>query len=230
MIERHRGASGRGTIDPAADDRRPYASLVRQVEELFVRHGDTHRGLGYPKPDHFRDRYRIYLDVMRFGPPAPAPARILDIGCATGCVLDEIKASGRGNIVYRGIDLSESMIKVARSKHPEANFILGDPLEYDDAWSPPPDYVLMGGIFTWRAEVARADMMAYMLRLLRVAFEHCRVGLAFNVMSHHVDWQRDDLLHVPFDEMAALIHANLSRNYVFRAEYGLYEYTTYVYR
>ena len=49
-------------------------------------------------------------------------------------------------------------------------------------------------------------------------------------MSHHVDWQRDDLFHVPFDRMAELLQANFSRHYLFRADYGLYEYTVYVYR
>ena len=47
---------------------RPYMSLIRFVEGLFEQHGDTHSGLGYPKPDHFEDRYKVYLDVMRFGP------------------------------------------------------------------------------------------------------------------------------------------------------------------
>ena len=46
-------------------------------------------------------------------------------------------------------------------------------------------------------------MTDYMLRMLRMAFARCTCGIAFNVMSKHVDWERDDLFHVPFDEMAA---------------------------
>jgi len=209
---------------------RPYMSLIRFVEGLFEQHGDTHSGLGYPKPDHFEDRYKVYLDVMRFGPSTEPPVRILDIGCATGCVLDEIKASGRRDIVYRGIDLSEPMIKAARLKHPEADFVMGDPFDREDVWVTPPDYVLLGGIFPCRLDMSREQMTDYMLRMLRMAFARCRYGIAFNVMSKHVDWERDDLFHVPFDEMAELVGKNLSRNYVFRADYGLYEYTTYVYK
>jgi hypothetical protein len=55
------------------------------------------------------------------------------------------------------------------------------------------------------------------------------VGVAFNVMSKHVDWERDDLFHVPFDEIAAFLFANVTRNMVLRADYGLYEYTVYAY-
>ena len=27
-------------------------------------------------------------------------------------------------------------------------------------------------------------------------------GIAFNVMTKHVDWERDDLFHLPFDQLA----------------------------
>ena len=68
------------------------------------------------------------------------------------------------------------------------------------------------------------QMTDYMIGLLSLAFTHCRHGLAFNVMSHHVDWQREDLFHVPFNRMAEILHAaNFGRNYIFRADYGLFD-------
>jgi len=73
-------------------------------------------------------------------------------------------------------------------------------------------------------------MTDYMLRMLRLAFSRCRVGIAFDVNSKHVDWERDDLFHVGFDRMAGMVRQHLGRNYVFRSDYGRYEYTTYVYR
>ena len=73
---------------------RPYISLVKMVEDLFVQHGDNHRGLGYPKAEGFDTRYRVYLDVTRFGPSAGLPCTMLDVGCGTGRLLDEIKAFG----------------------------------------------------------------------------------------------------------------------------------------
>jgi hypothetical protein len=61
------------------------------------------------------------------------------------------------------------------------------------------------------------------------AWPLARKGMAFNVMSAQVDWKRDDLFHVPFDTMASLVKARLSRHFHFRQDYGLYEFTTYVY-
>jgi hypothetical protein len=73
-------------------------------------------------------------------------------------------------------------------------------------------------------------MWDYTKTLLPALFKKCKYGLAFNVMSEHVDWKRDDLFHVPYDLLADFLQKNLSRNYIFRNDYGLYEFTTYVYR
>jgi hypothetical protein len=57
-----------------------------------------------------------------------------------------------------------------------------------------------------------------------------RVGLAFNAMSAHVDWTRDDLFHWPYDELFAFLRARVTRHAAIRADYGLFEYTAYLYR
>jgi SAM-dependent methyltransferase len=215
---------------PKFPSTRPYEPLVRKIESLFAEYGDTHRGLGYPKIDGFDARYRVYLDVTRFGPSPSQNCSLLDVGCGTGRLLDEITRTGRREISYTGIDLSQVLIATARAKHPEAAFYAGDPFEVKSIWEANPDYVIFGGVFSWKLDAKQKEMTDYMAQLLRLAFEYCGRGLAFNVMSSHVDWQRQDLLHIPFDEMADMLAANLSRNYVFRADYGLFEYTTYVYK
>jgi hypothetical protein len=95
---------------------------------------------------------------------------------------------------------------------------------------PEVDYVIMNGVLTEKRGLSHEAMQQYMEQLLLRVFPAARVGLAFNVMSKHVDWERSDLFHVPFDAMAAFLKHRLSRHFVFRADYGLYEYTTYVYR
>ncbi|HEV2805870.1 MAG TPA: class I SAM-dependent methyltransferase [Chthoniobacterales bacterium] len=217
-----------GNISPP--EGRPYLSLVKFVEDLFDVHGDSHRGLGYPKPDGFQARYSVLLDVMKLRSPTHSPLSVLDLGCATGCLLDEIKSSGRAGICYRGVDLSPAMIEAARAKHPEADFVVGDPFDLQHIWRDAPDYVILGGLFQCRLQMSEEAMTDYMVRMLRLAFDHCRHGIAFNVMSSHVDWQREDLFHVPFDRMADILQMHLNRNYVFRADYGLYEYAVYVYK
>jgi SAM-dependent methyltransferase len=208
----------------------PYVTLSQQVGQLFAQHGDTHEGLGYPKPDGYAKRQEVLLDVMRFGPSAPKPARILELGCATGVLLDHLEGSAMPPVEYLGVDLLESMVQRAREKHPLREFVIADPLRSPAIWTPQPDYVIMGGLFTWRSSMTAQEMRDYMLSLVTLSFQNCKVGISFNVMSKHVDWEREDLFHVPFDEMASILTEHLGRNYIFRADYGLYEYMTYVYR
>ena len=49
-------------------------------------------------------------------------------------------------------------------------------------------------------------------------------------MTKHVDWERDDLFHLPFDTLAAVLKKEISRHFVISNDYGLYEYTVYVYK
>ena len=73
------------------------------------------------------------------------------------------------------------------------------------------------------------EMFSFMTETVSALFESARCGIAFNVMTKDVDWERDDLFHVPLAEMAEFV-AQLSRRYTIRQDYGLFEYTTYVYK
>jgi hypothetical protein len=92
------------------------------------------------------------------------------------------------------------------------------------------DYAVINGVFTVKRELSFDEMFDFFTKAVSKVFSLVEIGLAFNVMSAHVDWERDDLFHLPFDTLAAWLTQNIGRNFVFRNDYGLYEYTTYVYR
>jgi hypothetical protein len=50
------------------------------------------------------------------------------------------------------------------------------------------------------------------------------------VMTKYLDSEREDLFHLPLDTMAAFISRQISRAFVIRHDYGLFEYTVYVYK
>ncbi len=68
----------------------------------------------------------------------------------------------------------------------------------------------------------------FFVKMLKKVFYSCKKGFAFNVMSKDVDWEREDLFHVPLNNLSAWLTTNLTRNFVIRYVYGLYEYTVYV--
>jgi len=132
-------------------------------------------------------------------------------------------------IEYTGLDISKKFIHLSQKKYPKVRYYCVDILK-NSTKLPAFDYVVMNGVFTEKRELSHDEMWEYFKRVLLKVFKFVRVGLAFNVMSAHVDWERDDLFHLPMDKLAAFLVNEISRDFVIRNDYQLYEYTTYVYR
>jgi len=204
-----------------------YAGIVSHYEACLREHGDTHLGVDWPKEADANTRYAVMLEVIKG--PKPATVTLLDFGCGAAHLYQYMCRCGIGHIDYSGLDLSPRFIELCRRKFPSLPFYCLDILERPEEL-PPFDYIVMNGVFTEKRELTYGEMFDYFTRTLRATFAKARIGIAFNVMAKHVDWERDDLFHVPFDELAELLCRELTRNFVYRNDYGLYEYTTYVYR
>jgi SAM-dependent methyltransferase len=202
-----------------------YLSIVSHYEACLEQHGDSHLGVDWPKPDDVPKRYRVMLDVIK---PGSERVSVLDFGCGAAHLNEYIRAEGLENIEYAGLDLSQKFVELARRKFPENKFFCLDLLD-DSASLPVFDYIVLNGVFTEKRELSFDDMLSYFKQLLPRVFVHARTGIAFNVMSKHVDWEREDLFHLPFDTLAEFLRTELTRHFVCRNDYGLYEYTTYVY-
>jgi SAM-dependent methyltransferase len=223
--------SGRGEYTPVGASTAvstPQQLISAACEEDLVAHGDSFRGAGYTKsPREAEDRYALMLGVIRDDRRAVS---LLDFGCGLGHLFDHLqKHAPDRDIHYTGLDLSAKYLAVAKRRHPAAEFIQMDVLE-SDAGLPDYDYAVLNGLFNYRGGIDYQTMLEYWRNLMTVVYRHCRIGLAFNVMSRIVDWERDDLFHLPFDTMAEFVGRNLSRHFVIRHDYQAYEYTTYVYR
>lgn len=203
-----------------------YRQIVEHYERCLATHGDTPKGVDWPNAEDAETRYRVMLDVLRSRDEA---ASVLDFGCGTARLVDYLQRGNYPGVVYKGLDLSHRFVDVAAKKYPDLGFFCADVIADPDAM-PEADYVVMNGVFTEKRGLSFDEMRAYFERLLCIVFRKARRGVAFNVMSKHVDWERDDLFHLPYDTAAAFLRADVSRHFVFRADYGLYEYTTYVYR
>ena len=206
----------------------PQQYIAARNEEALELHGDSLLSVGYTRsPDVAEERYSLMLGVIR---ERSERVSVLDLGCGLAHMLDHIAAHPQlAGVDYSGLDISPQYIEAARARHPDAKLMLLDVLD-DGVDLPQYDYVIINHLFNWRGELSREDMLRYWKRMISVAWEHSQRGIAFNVMSKIVDWERDDLFHLPFDEMARFVSAHLSRHFVIRHDYDAYEYTTYVYR
>lgn len=211
---------------PAAET--PQRIISSACEEDLDKHGDSFRGNGYTKSaEEAIERYALMLDVVR---ERSTPQSVLDLGCGLGHMVDFIAGTERyRHVRYTGLDISAKYLAAAKARHPDQKFVLMDVLSGDEDL-PMFDYVILNGVFNYRGPLEQERMVEYWKELITVAYRHCRRGIAFNVMSTLVDWERDDLFHLPLEAMSDFVWKNLSRHFVVRHDYRAYEYTTYVYR
>lgn len=201
--------------------------LQAHYESCLNEFGVTPLGVDWPNARDLEVRFATQLGVLDAVPPDSHAPVLLDLGCGPGLLLDYLTASGRTELIqYRGIDISPTMIDAAKSRWPlhafEARNILTDPLPPQSV-----DVVLMNGVLTERQGIPRERMVEMAEALIISAFRSARHGVVFNSMSKHVDWERDDLFHWSFDEVAAFLKRAVTPHIRFRADYGLYEFTTF---
>lgn len=200
----------------------PFYTLAKHYENCFQQYGDTSRGVDWPDAESAMTRYRVMAEVARKN------GDFLDFGCGAGHFLEYLRETHSPCPAYRGLDISPIFIDVCRRKFPGVIFDHMD-IMAPDAIIPSTDYVIMNGVFTEKREVPYDIFFEAMTGVLTKLFAAARQGIAFNLMSKYVDWERDDLFHVPYDEIVRVV-MKLSRHYQIRADYGLREYTVYVYK
>ena len=204
-----------------------WAAIVGHYEKVLKQFGPTPRGADWPNDADLAVRFGVMLEILDDAGERPA---LLDLGCGAGLLLDYLAASGGiDRVRYQGIDLSRVMTDLAKTRWPTHEFSCRDIVA---AALPDQsvDVVIMNGVLNERVSLSTDAMIQHAQALIAAAFRAARVGIAFNVMNAHVDWQRDDLFHWPFDALAAFLKRDVSPNYTLRADYGLYEYTCFVRR
>lgn len=208
-------------------DNANYLSIKAHYEGCLEKYGDSYLGVDWPNEADAQRRYGVMLDVVQLD--AAQPVHLLDFGCGVSHLYEYIQKCNLQHIQYSGLDISEKFIALSRKKFPTIDYYCLDILK-DAALLPVFDYMVMNGVFTEKRDLSYDEMFDFLRAVLCAAFAKVRVGLAFNVMSKQVDWERDDLFHVQFDPLARFLVQELSRHFVFRHNYRLYEYSVYVYK
>jgi SAM-dependent methyltransferase len=205
-----------------------YLNIIAHYEDCLEKHGDNHMGVDWPKKEDVNTRYRVMLDLIR-SDKTTGEITLLDFGCGASHLYEYILQYQIPNITYSGLDLSEKFISLSKGKFPDNQFYCLDIIE-DPNGIPNFDYILMNGVFTEKRELSFDEMFEYLKTMLTITFQKANKGIAFNVMSKAVDWERNDLFHLSLDTLADFLTKNLSRHFVIRNDYGLYEYTVYLYK
>ena len=208
---------------------RPEDALLPIYDRALGQFGDTAQGALWPNEADRLLRFDVMLDLLEAGDRRPTV--LCDLGCGTGELLARIRERGLSHIRYVGIDRSALALELARAKFPENEFHQLDVnAEGADLEAVACDYLVANGLFTFRQGLSQEQMRGFLERSVRAVWPKVRRGIAFNVMSKQVDWERDDLFHASMDDMAQLLHSLAGRRVRLRADYGLYEYTCFAWR
>ena len=205
-----------------------YNQIIEHYENCLEKHGDTHLGVDWPNLEDVNLRYNIMLDVLNFR-KSEDYISFLDFGCGTAHLYEYISRLGLNNIEYSGLDISRKFIDVCVQKFPSINFYCGVILEQNFEIENF-DYIIMNGVFTEKRGLTFDEMFQYFQELTDKVFSICNKGVAFNVMSKNVDWERGDLFHLSHDLLTEFLCKKITRNYIIRNDYGLYEYTVYLFK
>src|SRR4028119_82894 len=185
-----------------------YLDIVAASEADLERYGDGEVGISFGV-DHGKSiedvytKYQVMLEVIK--PETRGRVQLLEFGCGAAHLYEYIQRRNLSNkIEYSGLDISEKMIRLCRSKFPEVTFYHHDILSESNNL-PVFDYVVLNGVLGYKDGLTTEEMFDYFRAVVSKVSDKARVGIAFNVMSKHVDWERDDLFHLPFEKLATFL-------------------------
>lgn len=203
------------------------AVLGAHYGRTFAEHGTNAEGVdwGASSADH-RLRLDRMLAVTEIGRQPGAPQSLLDVGCGYGSLLDVIKERGL-ELSYIGMEICDAMLDAARARHPDAEWRCSDILQTmgDRNY----DYAVCNGILTQKLDVSQRKMDAFLKAVVTRMFHMTRVGIAFNVMTTHVNFTVANLYYRNPAELMAWCMSELTPRVRLDHAYPLFEYTLYLY-
>lgn len=227
-----------------------YNTIADYYSRAFKNFGDTPAGLAWQSTESMNTRFKIMAELIKRNGFQAERGSLLDFGCGTGKFLEYLGQHYVGIYPlvteYLGVDSNAEIIKYCKDYKFKINPVAtslqpfiqeNNPLPYsfrslniltEDV--PDVDYCVINGVFTVKDSLPWDEMWSFFTQTIDKLFKRTKVGMAFNLMSTNVDWQREDLFHVSLDKLTEYLAKNLSRNFVIRNDYKLYEYTTYVFK
>ena len=152
---------------------------------------------------------------------------INDIGCGYGKYFEYLQNRFL-NFNYYGFDLSQEMIKNAKSLYSNkgGGFMQVDNLKNIEK----ADYSVASGIFSVKMEYNESEWLSYILATLEEMNEKSIKGFSFNMLTKYSEkeYMRDNLYYADPLFIFDYCKRNFSKQVALLHDYGLYEFTILV--
>lgn len=193
-------------------------ALVKFYEEKVIRYKDDVRSLAWGSRKSQHKRFEILSEIGRL-----EGSLILDVGCGLGDFYNWLLKK-YNNISYTGIDITPSMIEIAKKKYPKTTFKVQNILELNSDKSKY-DYIFASGIFNRRIKNHEKFVRDNIIKM----FELCCKGAAFNIMSTKADFMEKKEYYAEAGKMLDFC-LSLTRNVILRHDYMPHDFTVYMYK
>jgi trans-aconitate methyltransferase len=175
------------------------------------------RSLGWKSVEDQVMRFKVLADIGDLSNDL-----VCDVGCGFGDLLPYLRERF-GKIEYLGVDITEELLQVARTRTPEVRFLLADILS--DSYAEPADWYLLSGALNFKL----TDNLAFTERMLAKMLSLSSKGVAANFLSTYVNYQHPrNYHHDPADVFR--IAKRLTSRVALRHDYPLWEFTIYLYK
>jgi SAM-dependent methyltransferase len=201
-------------------------TLQTYYAKCFSEHGPNPRGVDWHDGQSLALHYDKMLALIE-GHETSSRVSLLDIGCGFGGLLDHAKSKSVV-LEYTGIDIVQAMVEHGQNRHPDATFATGSVFDFNP--ERPFDYVVCNGVLTEKLDVSIRAFDEFARRMIRRMFELCARGIAFNLMTTHVNFTAPNLFYKNPLETIAFCTAELSPKFRIDHSYPHFDYTVYVYR
>ncbi len=202
-----------------------FFEMIEEVKkyyaERFKSYGLTSKGVDWNGAEGHHKRFEVALEGgLKSGDS------ILDVGAGYGAFYDFLKKRLE-NFEYCGVEMVEEMVDALRSKTSctfSGNFLdIEIPRDFD--------WVVALGTFHVKTEKIRSNewWSEFVKPAIEKMYRLCKKGIIFSILPFNVEYRYRRLFY-PRANLFFKFLDSLSKNYVLRRDYGLYEITVYVYK
>src|SRR4051794_27050003 len=135
------------------------------------------RSLGWKSVEDQLLRFKVLADIAVLSNDV-----VCDVGCGFGDLLPYLRERF-GHVGYLGVDISEELLTVARTRHPDVRFLFADILA--DGYSEKADWYLLSGALNYKL----ADNLSFTEHMLERMLSLTTKGVAANFLSTYVNYQ-----------------------------------------
>ncbi len=187
----------------------------------YAEYGASIEAVGWSSAEKQELRFRVLAAIDEID-----GARVLDVGCGFGDMLDYFIRSGK-SVQYFGMDIMEDFVNTAQVRFPGAQLFAFDILnDVPEGFEPPFDYVLASGLLGLNL----GDNGEFAREALRKMYEWCGTGVAANFVSSYVDYREDYLAYTSPEEIFKFCKTELTDRVALRHDYLPHEFSLYLYR